>query len=423
MNESQSQGIKGMIHLYRGLPKPVYALFIATIMNGLGIFVYPFMVLLLTQHLGYSDAWTGIFMSLSALAYLPGSFIGGKLADKIGRKKVMIFSQLLASAMFVICGFLGKSHLVPLFIFLNLMFDGATDPARSALMTDITTQENRQVSFSLNYLGFNIGFAVGPVVAGLFFYSAPSWLFFGNAIAATVAIMYVAITVPESKPDQEAIEASYHTDSTEKAHDGGWLSALLSRPRLLILALCITFFSFSYSQSLFALPLYTTQLYGEAGATLYGSIMSLNAIVVVASNAFLVMALRRYHPLRNIAIAGVLYAIGFSCLGLVQTPIWFYVLATVYTLGEVIDATNTHYYIANNTPISHRARFSAVLPVIMGTGHAIAPLIGGQVSTRYGLDVLWVIVGITAALGTLGILILYWTEDPESRKKNLRKIP
>jgi MFS family permease len=151
--------------------------------------------------------------------------------------------------------------------------------------------------------------------------------------------------------------------------------------------------------------------------------MSLNAIVVVASNAFLVMALRRYHPLRNIAIAGVLYAIGFSCLGLVQTPIWFYVLATVYTLGEVIDATNTHYYIANNTPISHRARFSAVLPVIMGTGHAIAPLIGGQVSTRYGLDVLWVIVGITAALGTLGILILYWTEDPESRKKNLRKIP
>lgn len=423
MADSHTQGIKGMLNLYRGLPKPVYALFTATIMNGLGIFVYPFMVLLLTQHLGYSDAWTGIFMSLSALAYLPGSFIGGKLADKIGRKKVMIISQLLASSMFVVCGFLGTSHLIPLFIFLNLMFDGATDPARSALMTDITTQENRQVSFSLNYLGFNIGFAVGPVVAGLFFYSAPSWLFFGNAIAATIAIIYVAITVPESKPDQEAIEASYHTDSTEKAHEGGWLSALLSRPRLLILAVCITFFSFSYSQSLFALPLYTTELYGKSGATLYGSIMSLNAIVVVASNAFLVMALRRYHPLRNIALAGVLYAVGFSCLGLVQAPIWFYVLATVYTLGEVIDATNTHYYIANNTPISHRARFSAVLPVIMGTGHAIAPLIGGQVSTRYGLDVLWVIVGITAALGTIGILILYWTEDREAYKNNMRKLP
>lgn len=410
MEPTHTQGLRGMINLYKGLPKPVYALFFATIMNGLGIFVYPFMVLLLTQHLGYSDAWAGTFMFFTALAYLPGSFIGGKLADKIGRKRVMIASQLLASAMFMVCGFLGKSHLVPFFIILNLMFDGSADPARSALMTDITTTENRQVAFSLNYLGHNVGFAMGPLIAGLLFYRAPQWLFFGNAIAGTLSTIIVGFTVAESKPDEKTIEASYHSDSTEKGYKGGWIGALLSRPRLLILAICITFFSFAYSQSLFALPLYTTELYGEAGATLYGSIMSLNAVVVVFSNAFLVMALRRFHPLRNIALAGVLYAIGFSCMGLVHTPIWFYVLAVVFTLGEVIDATNTHYHIANNTPITHRARFNAILPVIMGTGHAVAPLIGGQISTAYGLDVLWIIVGITAIVGALGVFMLYLTE-------------
>ncbi|HLW21735.1 MAG TPA: MFS transporter [Sphaerochaetaceae bacterium] len=413
----ETQGLRGMLHLYRGLPKPIYALFFATIMNGLGIFVYPFMVLLLTQHLGYSDAWTGAFMSIAALAYLPGSFIGGKLADRIGRKRVMVYSQLLASAMFVVCGFLGTSNLIPLFIFFNLMFDGATDPARSALMTDCTTQTNRQVSFSLNYLGYNIGFTLGPLIGGVLFYRAPQWLFFGNAIAGFLAIIYVALTVPESKPDQAVIEASYDSDSTERGHPGGWIQALLSRPRLLLLAVCITFFSFSYSQSLFALPLYTTRLYGEMGATLYGSIMSLNAIVVVLSNAFIVMFLRKFHPLRNIALAGLLYAIGFSCLGLVQQPHWFFVLATIYTLGEVIDATNTHYYIANNTPISHRARFSAILPVIMGIGHAVAPLVGGQISSRYGLELLWILVGITALTGTIGVLILYWTEPKQNRLK------
>jgi MFS family permease len=216
--------------------------------------------------------------------------------------------------------------------------------------------------------------------------------------------------VPESKPDQAAIEASYHTDSPEKAHPGGFFKALLSRPRLLILAVCITFFSFAYSQSLFALPLYTTSLYGEAGATLYGSMMSLNAIVVVCSNAFIVMILRRFHPLRNIAIAGILYAVGFTCMGLVQAPIWLYLLTIIFTLGEVIDATNTHYYIANNTPISHRARFSAILPVIMGLGHGIAPLIGGQISTRYGLGYVWIVIGISAMVGTVGIISLYATE-------------
>ncbi|NCB03711.1 MAG: MFS transporter, partial [Spirochaetia bacterium] len=248
-----------MMSLYRGLPRPVYVLFFATIINGVGIFVYPFLVLLLTQHLGYSDAWAGAFMSIAALAYLPGSFIGGKLADKIGRKKVMIIGQLCANLMFLICGFLGNSVYVPIFIILNLMFDGAVDPARSALMTDVTIPENRQVSFSLNYLGHNMGFAIGPVIAGFLFYAAPSWLFFGNAIVSTISIIFVAFMVPESKPDKEAIEASYHTDSLEKGYRGGVIKALLSRPRIVALAFFITFFSFAYSQSLFALPLYTTK--------------------------------------------------------------------------------------------------------------------------------------------------------------------
>jgi len=402
------------VSIYKNLPRPVYILFFATIINGVGIFVYPFLVLLLTQHFGYSDAWTGAFMSVAALTYLPGSFAGGKLADIIGRKRVMVVGQLLASAMFFICGLLGTSRLVPLFILLNLLFDGVTDPARSALMTDVTTQENRQASFSLNYLGHNLGFALGPVIAGLLFYRAPSWLFFGNAIAGALSIIFVALMVPESKPDQTAIEKSYESDSTEKAVSGGLFKALMTRPRLLILAVCITFFSFSYSQSLFALPLYTTQLYGKAGATLYGTMMSLNAVVVVVSNAFIVMALKKFHPLRNIACAGVLYAIGFAGLGLVQAPIWLYLLTVIFTLGEVIDATNTHYYIANNTPITHRARFSAILPVIMGIGHGIAPLIGGQISSRYGLSILWVLVGITALIGTIGVFILYLTEKKET---------
>lgn len=399
-----------MLTLYKGLPEPVYVLFTATIINGMGSFVYPFLVLLLTQHLGYNDAYAGLFMSVASLAYLPGSFIGGKLADRIGRKRVMITGQLLASAMFMICGFLGASDLVPFFILLNFLFDGVTDPARSALMTDVTSQENRQASFSLNYLGHNLGFAIGPVVAGFLFYRAPQWLFFGNAIAGALSMLFVMWKVPESKPDRATIEASYHTDSTEKAHAGGLFKALFSRPRLLILAVCATFYSFAYSQSLFALPLYTTRLYGEAGAPLYGSMMSLNAVVVVCCNAPIVMLLRRFHPLRNIAVAGVLYAVGFACMGLAHAPVWFYILTIVYTLGEVIDATNIHYYIANNTPMSHRAQFNAVLPVVMGFGHGIAPYIGGQVSSHYGLGVLWLTVGTAAIIGAIGVYILYRTE-------------
>lgn len=407
--------LRPLFSLYRGLPKSVYILFIATIFNGVGSFVYPFLVLLLTQRLGYSNAAAGLFMTITAVVYLPGSLIGGKLTDFLGRKKVMIVGQLFASAMFVVCGFLGDSALVPLFILLNLFFDGITDPARSALLTDVTNVDNRQIAFSLNYLGHNLGFAFGPILAGFLFYRAPQWLFFGNAIATIFAIMSVALFVGESKPDKKTIVESFHSDSTERSEEGGLIKALFSRPRLLIYALCATFYSFAYSQALFALPLYITTLFGRGGAPLYGRMMSINATVVIVSNAFLVVALRKFHPLRNITIAGLFFAVGFAGMGFVQTPLLFYLLTITYTIGEVIDATNNSYYIANNTPMSHRGRFSSFFPIIMGLGHAIAPVIGGVVSSRHSLQILWILVGISALLGSIGTFILYLTEPNKGK--------
>lgn len=402
--------------VYKGLPAPIYVLFWATLINGVGIFVHPFLVLFLTQKLGYGDAQAGLFMTIAAILYVPGSFIGSKLADTFGRKKVMLISQALASSMFVVCGVLGESRLIPLFIMFNLLFDGACDPARSALQTDVTNAENRQAAFSLTYLGHNLGFIVGPLAAGVLFYRAPQWLFWGNAIAGFIAVALVTWKVPESKPDTHTIERSLHSNSLDKAEHGGVFRALLTRPHLLVFALCQTFMQFAYSQTLFALPLYTTRLFGEYGATLYGTMMSLNGVVVVLLTPLAVSKLRKFNPLINIVIAGIFFTIGFSFFGLAYTPWVFYVLAVIFTTGEVISATNVNYYVANNTPISHRARFSAIMPIIMGFGQGIAPILGGAISERHGLNILWVIVGATAAIGTLGVLGLYISDKYKQKR-------
>jgi len=87
--------------VYRGLPRSVYVLFFATIVNGMVIFVYPFLALFLTQKLNYSVAQAGLFMFIASLAYIPGTFIGGKLTDQVGRRMVLFVSQTIASNMFL----------------------------------------------------------------------------------------------------------------------------------------------------------------------------------------------------------------------------------------------------------------------------------------------------------------------------------
>ena len=175
-----------MFSIYRNLPSAIYVLFFATVINGIGSFVFPFLVLFLTDRLGFSDAKAGLFMTIATVAYLPGSFIGGKLADRIGRKKVMLTGQLLASSMFLVAGFLGDSPAVPVLILLHLLFDGITDPARSALQTDVTVQETRQARVSFTHLGHNLEFAIGPMIEGFLFYHAPRWLYFGDAARGLV---------------------------------------------------------------------------------------------------------------------------------------------------------------------------------------------------------------------------------------------
>ncbi|NCC64625.1 MAG: MFS transporter, partial [Spirochaetia bacterium] len=143
---------------------------------------------------------------------------------------------------------------------------------------------------------------------------------------------------------------------------------------------------------------------------LYGRMMALNGIVVVLFNPLLVSKLRRFHPLSNTVVSGLLYVVGFSLFAFAKLPLVFYLLTVIFTLGEIISATNEHFYVANNTPISHRARFSAILPIIMGTGHAIAPMVGGMIIASHSMSLLWLSTGLAALIGTIGVLIIYLYE-------------
>ena len=406
-----------MFSMYRGLPRPVYVLFLATVINGVGIFVFPFLTLFLTKNLGMSEASAGNFMLVASLAYVPGTLLGGRLADRFGRKRVMVASQLLSGLMYLPCGLLGNSPAVPWFIIASLFFDGVTDPARTAMQTDLTKPENRQAAFSFIYLGHNLGFAFGPLIAGFLFVSAPSWLFWGNALAILAATSLVTCLVPETRPSAEAIEASKGSGSSEEAHEGGLLSALASRPYLLVYTLITTLYGFVYAQHRFAIPLQTEALLGDKGAAFYGLQMTLNAVLVILLATPIVRITQRREPIWSVAASGLLFAAGFGLVGLARGPLLFYVSTTIWTLGEIVNATNDGSYVANHTPMSHRGRFQSILPIIGGTGFAVSSSIVGGIISRSGLAPVWPLLALVATAAAGGVALIGLVERRAARRK------
>ncbi|MCK5566325.1 MAG: MFS transporter, partial [Actinomycetia bacterium] len=67
------------------MPRPVYILFFARIINSIGSFVYPLLAILLTLKLGFAEDAAGRITTVAVAAGGIGLLIGGKLSDKFGR--------------------------------------------------------------------------------------------------------------------------------------------------------------------------------------------------------------------------------------------------------------------------------------------------------------------------------------------------
>jgi MFS family permease len=398
---------------YSGLPKSIYVIFFARIINSMGSFVHPFLTLFLTSSLGLGVETVGLFLMMAAFASIPGSLLGGKLADYIGRKKIIIVFQGLAALCLIPCAFLGKSIIVPYLLILSSFFGGAAQPPNSAMLADLTNSKNRKAAFSLLYLGINIGFSLGPLIAGFLYNHYLKILFLGDAATTILSLLLVAVYVEETLPTKENTVGkvnSYIYSENEKAQEGNLLSVLLKRPYLIAFAMVSMIYSFMYSQFGFITPIQMKILFSSDGPELYGSIMAINGLVVVTMTTIITALTKKLRPILNITLAGLFFSLGFGMLFLAKTFVIFVISTIVWTIGEILSATNSGVYIANHTPMSHRGRFNAVIPLITGTGFAVGPFMMGLFIRNKEVNFAWLLVFFLGILASSFMYLLYLNE-------------
>jgi MFS family permease len=409
---------------YADLPRSVYVIFMARVVNCIGNFVFPFMTLLLTTKVGMGEQKVGLFLFLGFMLRIPGSLFGGWLADHMGRKKIMITFMGLASLCFIPCAFLIDSQetvqYIPWLLILSSFLGSMGGPASGAMLNDLTMPENRQAAFSLLYLGINVGSAIGNLVAGFLFSNYMKLLFLADTATTFIAIILLLKYVKETRPSKEDIRKGLEEETEERAEAGGLLSALLGRPTLLIFALLDTIYSFVYAQTHFSLPLQAKAVFGvETGATYFGTFNMVNCFEVIVFTTLITAITKRFKAIYNVSVAGIFFAVGFGMLFFVKS-FWLFVISTIiWTVGEIINATNVGVYLANHTPMSHRGRFSSIIEIISGTGAAVSPYIMGGFIENNGVSSVWPVVFIMAMLASFFMLLLGSSEKRKACEENI----
>ncbi|MCB2297576.1 MDR family MFS transporter [Clostridium tagluense] len=391
---------------YKGLPMSIYILFFASIVNNIGNFVGPFLTMFLTYRIGISISLVGIIVAVNAAIGMIGTMIGGKLIDSIGRKKVLIVFGIAAGIGYGMCAFINNPIIITSILMVSSFVGGFSHPVYSTITTDLTQGDQRNAAFSLNYMAMNIGFSVGPLLAGFLYENYLMWFFLGDAITTIISIALVSIFVPESKPSKEEIEKS-KVKTYESAEEGSLVKALLKRPTLLMFCFIIVIYFIVFSQFTFGLSIQIGDIFKNNGATIFGSLMTVNAVMCSILTIFITSATKNIKASLCIAIGGLLYAIGFGMMFFINAYYLFIISTATWTVGEILVATNTSVYIASHTPITHRGRFNSVFPIIRKLGFMIGPMMAGFYVKYTNIRNLWILVAILAVIASLMMYKLY----------------
>lgn len=376
----------------------------------------PFLALYLTQKIGMTSVAAGIIVTVSSIITIPASMIGGKIADKFGRKKSYMYSQFISAAALIPCAVTKNPHITVVCLLISTFFNGFIRPAFTAMMTDILSPKQRQAGFSLQYLGINVGVSIGPIIAGFLFNNLLPMLFLGDALTSFLALILVWRNIEETKPSH-ITKSNNDNNFSEKAEMGNVFQMLYKRPHICLFMIISIAYSFTYSQHNFALPITLKGIYGNDSSRIFGLLMSVNAITVLVLTVFITALTKKKHPLTNMIAVGILYAIGFGMIGHISSFSAFVLSTVIWTAGEILSSISSGVYIANNSPSNYRGRLSGISSVGWGIGSAVSTSISGVYIQANGYKSIWTLTLFVALVSAaLMFLVKVFSIKLENKK-------
>ena len=142
-----------------------------------------------------SARWLALDVALGEIPIFLFSLVGGVIADRMDRRRLLLASQYVQMASAIVLSVLVATHQIKVWHILISSFVVGTaqafgGPAYSALVPSLVKKEDLPNAIALNSIQFNVARVIGPVIGGLALkYVGGAWCFGLNA-GSFMAVIY-----------------------------------------------------------------------------------------------------------------------------------------------------------------------------------------------------------------------------------------
>ena len=393
----------------RGFERPVYAVAGGRLINVFGSgLVYPFATIHFHLQMGIPLSVVGVGLLANNVATAAGTAVGGYLADRYGRRPVMIASMALSAVTLAAYALVTSGTGFVAVATAAGLTTGLYAPASQAMIADLTDAADRERGYGLLKVASNVGFGSGFVVGGILYEAANVAVFVADGLTSAVVAAVLVVALPR-------VHDGRATSLSESVGDWG---RIVSRHRLLGLALLNVGFAVMYAQMQATVPVVASERLGLDSAQL-GTLYVLNPVVLVLFQMPILEAVGDWRRTRGLLASVAFWGVSFlavaavvpvtATLGDAATLLGVGLLGAFLvfrTVGEVLHSPLVTSLASDFGTADGRGSRLSLIEIAKRLGMGIGAALGGAFFDYGVAALLWPAL-ILACVGlVVGVLIL-----------------
>jgi MFS transporter, ACDE family, multidrug resistance protein len=317
----------------------------------------------------------GLLITAFTLPIVIGTPIMGILADKFGRKVILVPSLFLFAIAGGLCAFVGDFNLLLILRFFQGIGAASLSSLNVTIISDLFADKQRTIAMGYNASVTAIGTSSYPLLGGALAVLGWNYPFMLPFLALPIGLLVLfSLKSPEPKNNQRLGE--YLTNIAR---------SIKNRRVLGLFFVSISTFVILYGAYVTYLPLLIAQKF-QVSTFIIGIILSSMSISVVFASSQL-GKLERFCSERILIRASfIFYAVALLIIPFVQN-LWLLLIPTIlFGIGNGIGFPCLLALLGGLAPPEYRGAFMALNGTVIATGQTLGPLLTGIAFSIWGID-------------------------------------